>query len=344
MSWPAQAWAAEQRPGSSACKLVLLALASVADTNHRAYPSVQWLCDFSELNRKTVILALDRLASEEMGLIEDTGYRMGKTRQVKVYRLRVDEALKGRPLGKDPGSETVPKTERSQKRNSSVFSSKESQKRDTEPFKEPYYSPLPPKDGGKKTRLKISDDWQAPDLASLPPHAQASAALWPAGAYEAQAETFAQWHRGKGSRSADWPALWASWVASNHASVMRNAKAGITPKPVTQRQPTGPKPEPRAATAAKAQEDNRSAGLHDALRDQLGEAVWARWFGPSALVMRNDGLTVVCPTRFMRDHVEAEMRPALERALAANGWHADWIKFDTQPAPGDGAQSSKRAA
>jgi hypothetical protein len=55
-------------------------------------------------------------------LIADSGERTGKTLQIKAYRLAL---------------ETVPKTEQSQKRNSSDFSRKQSQKRDTDTVREP---------------------------------------------------------------------------------------------------------------------------------------------------------------------------------------------------------------
>lgn len=103
MSFDALAWAAKQRPSSSGMKLVLLGLAECADRAHNlAFPSIASLVEFSALNRKSVIANLDRL--EEEGLITDTGRKVGKTGQIKVYKLNI---------------ETVPKTEPSQKRNSS---------------------------------------------------------------------------------------------------------------------------------------------------------------------------------------------------------------------------------
>ncbi|MFT3966834.1 MAG: helix-turn-helix domain-containing protein, partial [Sphingobium sp.] len=100
MSWETQSWAAKQRPGSATAKLVLLGLASCSDANHCAHPSVDWLCDFGDLNRKTVIAAISRLEADRV--IEDTGRRVGRTGQVKVYRLAADTPV-------DPASATVPK-------------------------------------------------------------------------------------------------------------------------------------------------------------------------------------------------------------------------------------------
>lgn len=121
MSFDALSWAAKCNPGSAPRKLVLLALAECASREEDlAFPSVGAMAEFTCLNRKTIIAALDDL--ERGGFITDTGKRVGKTKQVKVYQLHL---------------EMVPKVEQSQKRNGSVFSAKQSQKRDTEQVREP---------------------------------------------------------------------------------------------------------------------------------------------------------------------------------------------------------------
>lgn len=130
MSFDALAWAAKVRTKHSTDKLVLLGLAECADRETaEAFPSIAALCEFGSLNRKTVIASLDRL--EAAALIHTTGEHRGRTGQVKVYALNI---------GKYPEIGTVKesqKRDRSQKRNSSDFTRKESQKRDTEPVKEP---------------------------------------------------------------------------------------------------------------------------------------------------------------------------------------------------------------
>lgn len=85
-----------------------------------AWPSIKWLTEWTDLNRKTIITALQDL--EAAGFITDSGERKGATKQVKAYRLNI---------------ETVPKAERSQKRNSSEKSREQSQKRDTDTITEP---------------------------------------------------------------------------------------------------------------------------------------------------------------------------------------------------------------
>lgn len=117
MSFDALAWAAKQRAGGSGAKLVLLGLAECASRGEAlAFPSVAELVEFSDLDRKSVIANLARL--EARGLIEDTGRRCGRTKQIKVYRVCVETVPKAEPF------ESVPKGEPSQNRNSSVSSAK----------------------------------------------------------------------------------------------------------------------------------------------------------------------------------------------------------------------------
>ncbi len=91
MSLDATRWAWSQRiPKNapvrpSAIKLVLLSMADRADEHNNCFPSVRRLEADTELNRKTIISALSWL--KEVRLIEDTGERKGRTKQVIVYCL-----------------------------------------------------------------------------------------------------------------------------------------------------------------------------------------------------------------------------------------------------------------
>lgn len=124
MSWPALGWASQQRLKRVTDKMVLIALADRhSDEEDASWPSVAWLADFCCIDRKTVIASLDRLETD--GLISDSGLRVGKTKQVKVYRLAINSTGKGIPK-----AEPLPTK-------STTFSAKEYQKRDTEPFLEP---------------------------------------------------------------------------------------------------------------------------------------------------------------------------------------------------------------
>lgn len=121
MSSEALAWAFKQNVKPSAVKFTLVAMSECA--NYKTgdiHPSIEHLVEITGQDRKTIIANIAKL--EELGLLVDTGERSGRTRQIKVYRLSM---------------QTVPNTEQSQMRNSSVSPSKQSQKRDTEPSKEP---------------------------------------------------------------------------------------------------------------------------------------------------------------------------------------------------------------
>ncbi len=141
MSVEAITWALKLPIKHSSAKFVLTVLANCASGDKwLAYPSVAYLAEATGQDRKTVLANLVRL--RELGFIEDSGRRMGDTKQVIVYRLLAGQQ-----------AETVPKTEQSQKRNStengtvpkshgkspvfpskqSRFSAKQSQKWDTEP-------------------------------------------------------------------------------------------------------------------------------------------------------------------------------------------------------------------
>lgn len=90
MSWPALTWAKSITVGSSSQKAVLMALAYRHNEDLAcAYPSIASISEFTELDRKTIIAALNAL--KEKGLIEDTGERHGKTKQVIAYSLNMSQ-------------------------------------------------------------------------------------------------------------------------------------------------------------------------------------------------------------------------------------------------------------
>lgn len=121
MSSEALAWAFKVNVKPSAVKFTLIALCECANyKTGKIFPSIEHLTEITGQDRKTIIANIAKL--EASGLIRDTGERGGRTKQIKVYEAAVG---------------TVPKTEQLQKRNSSVSPPKQSQKRDTEPSREP---------------------------------------------------------------------------------------------------------------------------------------------------------------------------------------------------------------
>jgi hypothetical protein len=67
MSWQATAWAAKQKTGSPACKLILLALANYADASGAAWPSQDTLANDTEQSVDSVQRRLKQLV--QIGLI-----------------------------------------------------------------------------------------------------------------------------------------------------------------------------------------------------------------------------------------------------------------------------------
>lgn len=146
MSSEALAWAFKVDVRPSAVKFTLIALCECANYKTGSiHPSIAHIEEITGQNRKTIIANISKL--EAIGLIADTGERIGATKQIKVYRACV---------------ETVPQTERFQKRNSTENDGKQSQKRDTEPSREPSEDKakaLP----SKRAKPKKSDPFVLPE-------------------------------------------------------------------------------------------------------------------------------------------------------------------------------------
>ncbi len=124
-----------QKAPSSPAKFVLVTLADTASAGDwLAWPSVAYLSETTQQDRKTVLSNLKKL--ELASLIAEAG-RTGRTGQVTVWRLPVVTP------GKSPknGTLSTPPTVPDFLGNSTVFPLKESQKRDTEPVIEPIIEP-----------------------------------------------------------------------------------------------------------------------------------------------------------------------------------------------------------
>lgn len=85
MSNEAITYALQCVAGTSSKKLIMLVMANMCNGFGEAYPSYAYLEQVTELNRKTIIAAIQQLVAA--GLLRDTGRRMGSTGQVIVYEL-----------------------------------------------------------------------------------------------------------------------------------------------------------------------------------------------------------------------------------------------------------------
>lgn len=132
--------------------------------NWLAWPSIGYIEERTELDRKTILAAIKWMV--EHGYLTDTGDRKGATGQVKVYRF---EATPNNPVSgtvkeqyqkrNSTKNGTVPETPS----NSTVFDLKESQKRDTEPL-EPFMNTQAPAASAAREPEEIVSGEKADDV------------------------------------------------------------------------------------------------------------------------------------------------------------------------------------
>lgn len=194
-------WALRQPVKPSSTKFVLVVLANCAsgDTG-LAYPSTAYLADATGQDRKTVIANLNKL--RDCGLIEDTGKRVGTTKQIPVYRLNSTPDLFAEESQKRNSSEngTVPKSPG----NSTVFPHKQSQKRDTEPSG----TVRNQREGAAPRGTRLPAEWK-------PDEQDQAYAVEKGIDWRVEAEAFRDyWLAAPSSRGlkADWHAAWRTWV------------------------------------------------------------------------------------------------------------------------------------
>lgn len=246
---------------SSSAKLVLIALANFQNANGWCYPSAKRIAEETDLDLKTVRSSLAGL--ELSSIIIDTGKRVGRTKQVKVYSLNLESHPKaetfarratGDAVGPDDaqdeqrspvsddadqpapaqpvGDETHPN---SGTLNAPVFPEEDTRKRVTEPVTgtstpKGAKAPSAPTGARRDRGIRIPEDWVAPPISELPPQAQAIAKQWPVGAYEAQAEAHLNFWRGQPgpkAKKVDWRATWCNRVVEIGAKPIRDGKNGV---------------------------------------------------------------------------------------------------------------------
>jgi hypothetical protein len=191
MSSEAVAWAFKSDVKPSSVKFTLVALCECANyQTGKIFPSIKHLCQITGQDRKTVISNIGKLVAE--GWIDETGERVGRTGQIKVYQANVG---------------TVPNMEQSQERNSSVSLFKESQKRDTEPSREP---------SSKKniSAHEIPDDWE-PMKFKVGSASREIVDSWPTETYVPTLEAFVAYHRSRGNKFKNWQDAWSNWVLNS---------------------------------------------------------------------------------------------------------------------------------
>jgi hypothetical protein len=207
----------QQKAPSSAAKHVLTALACVAHhESGLAWPSVPYLSEITQQDRKTVLKSLCSL--EATGLITAHG-KAGKTGQITVWRLeflssaplaQLDQAPQNSPKnGTLPTDQTVPNFPS----NSTKFPAKQYQKRDTEEKKK--------EEGTKESARadcvanstrgsRLPEDWH-PTPADIEFCRQRRPDLNPAEVAENFRDHWIAQPGAKG-RKTNWAATWRNWV------------------------------------------------------------------------------------------------------------------------------------
>ena len=159
MSFDAISWAMAQPINKSSAKFTLVALANCVNNGlpeMLCWPSISHLAEITAQNRKTVLAGIKKLC--DLGYLNDTGQRCGKTKQVIIYRLNSTKngavkdddfvaKLNVTALSNNPEIGIVPiETVPFLPTNSTVSDCEQSQKRDTEPVIEPGTEPVTKKE------------------------------------------------------------------------------------------------------------------------------------------------------------------------------------------------------
>jgi len=88
MSFQSMAWATSQKLEHATDKYLLIMLANYANADGECYPSVERISEDTAMDRKTVMKCLSNLI--ELGLVIDTGKRVGSRGNTKVIRLNAN--------------------------------------------------------------------------------------------------------------------------------------------------------------------------------------------------------------------------------------------------------------
>jgi hypothetical protein len=326
MSFAALAWVMDVAPcPTSQTFAALIVFANFANEDGRAYPSTETVAAKSRQNQKTVRAAIATLQLH--GLLVDTGRRVGRTGNVRVYALGMEGLPK---VGSLPG-EVDPDAERTAQDGAGavereavpetvglgggakapVSGSKPTRKRVAEPVRgtgtpeeaEASSAPVGAKKGaaapGSEAVKGKADGWAVPTIADLPAEAQAIVRQWPAGAYDTLAAGHAAWLKGR-RRIRDRDSSWHARIVQLGDQPIRAAKGGLRyAAAAVDSVPSAAAPS--IARCDTSGEGEHAAALRATLRDAFGPAMYGQWFAPCRYDLAGDRLTVVAPKAVVRD-------------------------------------------
>lgn len=305
-------------------KGVMALLADKAsDDGGGIYAAKQALADELCTSKQTVIKTINEFVEE--GLLEVVGHRGCATGHTVEYRISIEK------LHALPYVEYWQK--RMAKRSSSftgqaVLPVKHADGRGQAALPKPLLNPIPPSEtnvsdcpqgqtlsalkAGKAKGTRLPANWSAPSIVDLPERVRAQVGQWPDGAYAAVSDMFTNhWHAERGVRASklDWGVAFHNWLMAGHSRVMRDAKSGVSFKPVgTAGQPLRREQHPRCR-----EEGSLSASLRTVICNAIGQQTYAHWFEPVALLFDGDRLRVVTGSAFAAGALGEQYGEALDR-------------------------------
>jgi len=348
MSTETKAWAKRQKCGNATTKSVLIELANWADpSGFLSFRKIWDIAEVVEVDPRTVQRHIRKLEEptvdqpDRLGLIRRVAqYREDGSQGANAFQLigyqqplteSGDKPQKPRGDNLSPPHDNLPPGDDNLSGDGVTLLSPLKGDKDSYSPPAPLKGGSPPQDDlgdeGDQERqsrrgTRLPEDFDLVPIDELPEAAQAMVRQWPEGAYELLHEKFCLFHRsatGRAARSADWPAKLAAWVLEDHPKMMRADRSNISMSKASSK-PAAKSSEPVIPVDAKNREDTRSDAVRQALRRELGSALYLTWFSKSAILLKQDGaavsVEVVCPNEFTRDWIFDRFRDRL--AMAAN--------------------------
>lgn len=319
-------------------KLVLAIFANFASDRMRAYPALASVRKMTGLDERTIRRCVADL--ESAGLLFDSGERVGRTKNVRVFILpvRTPANMSGFKAEAVDKSNEISAVDAPENRTPANMSGLDAEA-ELNPCKdagvtpanmsgEPVKEPLPletakavsvPK--GTETAAargtRMTSDWVPPEISDLPANIAARVSGWPTGAYADQADAFRDfWIAESGPRAVkrDWSKAWHSWI--------RRAGKVTAPPVARQVDPDAP-PRAQAPVLERLAEGEWAGRLRAVLEVEFGAQ---RWWDLSGFAKADPGLKIfVLP--WMRDAVFAQAERI--RALAeAGGFAFSWVSIE----------------
>lgn len=335
MSLRAILWALEDAEcPTPQAKLCLAIFANFANDKNLAYPALASVRKMTGLDERTIRRCVADL--EAAGLLIDTGQRVGRTKNVRVFAVPVRtpanmSGLKSGDAKKSSVSSDVGGGKNRTPANMSGFDAA----CDPNPCKndgvtpanmsgEPVTEPKPldkpiglsvPKGTDRPARgSRISEDWTAPPIGALPDRLAAVVSHWPDGAYADQAAAFADFWAGESGPRAfkvNWDKAWHGWIR----------RAGKVEAPVAAK----PAPAPRKPTPLVQERDAEGdweKRFRAVLEPHFGKASW--W--ETAAFRHNDPGVYVLVYSWQRDSVsQIQTIGKIQQVAEAAGMPVKWV-------------------